>query len=121
MNMNMRIVMYMNIYITPKNERLLRDWHTENDDVTMSGLINKLLEEHFSVNEYAGRQSGTPPETWVSPKKLEPQTPKVDDLFADAEYICCKNENKPCKHWVWDSASGEGYVNILSGRKMEVE
>ena len=37
------------------------------------------------------------------------------------ELPCCANEFKPCKHWVWDVTSGEGYRNILSGRFLEVE
>lgn len=58
---------------------------------------------------------------------------KVDDLFSEkpikittpeqmtGEQPCCQNEIQPCKHWVWDSATGEGYKNTLSGRFMEVE
>lgn len=37
------------------------------------------------------------------------------------ELPCCANPNKPCKHWVWDVTTGEGYVNSLSGRFMEAE
>ncbi len=45
------------------------------------------------------------------------QTAVVEDM----EQMCCKNDNQPCKHWIWDTSTGEGYVNILSGRMMEVE
>lgn len=64
-------------------------------------------------------------------KNLAGATPEVGDLFTsaedaskvvtDSEKPCCKNETRPCQHWVWDTGSGEGYVNSLSGRKMEVE
>lgn len=54
---------------------------------------------------------------------------RVDDLFTKSnlpdnmqlEQPCCANEFKPCKHWVWDVSTGEGYRNSLSGRFMEVE
>ncbi len=53
-------------------------------------------------------------------------TPVTSDLFVDPlrlgeEKPCCANEFKPCSHWVWDSATGEGYINSLSGRRMEIE
>lgn len=41
MTMNMYIVMNMNIYISPQNEERLRN------EASMSGLINKLLSEHY--------------------------------------------------------------------------
>ncbi len=83
-----------------------------------------------------------------SPKNTEPKTftddfnlpgADVSDLFADKNKIgatpvpetptsplsleqdCCLNETRPCKHWVWDSAGGEGYRNLLSGRLREAE
>lgn len=31
------------------------------------------------------------------------------------EAACCKGA-RPCRHWVWDSSTGEGYKNSLSGR-----
>lgn len=34
------------------------------------------------------------------------------------ELPCCAGV-RPCKHWVWDSATGEGYKNTLSGRFKE--
>ena len=41
--MNMCILMSMNIYITPDNERRLRK------ELSMSGLINSLLRAHYEV------------------------------------------------------------------------
>lgn len=55
------------------------------------------------------------------------QTSPTDGVFAvpsaseSVEQMCCLNEIQPCKHWKWDINSGEGYVNTLSGRIMEVE
>ena len=34
------------------------------------------------------------------------------------ELPCCAGA-RPCKHWVWDTATGEGYRNSLSGRLRE--
>lgn len=33
---------------------------------------------------------------------------------------CCANRTKPCQHWQWDTATGEGYRNILTGEYLEV-
>lgn len=70
-------------------------------------------------------------------KIISEATPRVSDLFVkpslptplqadlvssgDTELPCCKNELQPCKHWVWDVNTGEGYKNTLSGRFLEVE
>lgn len=63
-------------------------------------------------------------ESEVKKSEATPQ-PVTDDLFVKAlpslENGCCMNEVKPCSHWKWDSETGEGYVNVLSGRKMEIE
>lgn len=53
--MNMCIVMNMNIYISPSNEELLRK------EASMSGLINKLLEEHYGREGGAVRSMVTEP------------------------------------------------------------
>jgi hypothetical protein len=36
------------------------------------------------------------------------------------EQPCCK-EPSPCRHWVWDIGSGDGYINSISGRKKVTE
>lgn len=69
---------------------------------------------------------GVPKNTDVSdlltPEKIasEPDGSESFPKFG-GELPCCINETQPCKHWVWDSKTGEGYVNSLSGRIMEVE
>lgn len=48
-----------------------------------------------------------------------------DDVFVprppdpETGYPCCQ-QNKPCKHWQWDTSTGEGYVNTLTGKVKEV-
>jgi hypothetical protein len=67
-------------------------------------------------------------------KNIVEATPNIDDLLAEpskkqliaerqnaGELNCCLNETRPCKHWVWDTATGEGYRNSLSGRFREAE
>lgn len=45
-----------------------------------------------------------------------------DAAFATAlERECCLHPTRPCKHWVWDTDSGDGYKNSLSGRYREAE
>lgn len=50
--MYMCIVMFMNIYIKPTNETMLRDYNG-----SMSGLVNRLLEEFFA--DYPSAATGT--------------------------------------------------------------
>lgn len=80
----------------------------------MSGLINDLIEEYSNkVNKNKSVSQakedgfvvvGNPPQVF---NELNPEFP------------CCSNDT-PCKHWIWDQASGEGYINSLSGRKKVV-
>lgn len=41
------------------------------------------------------------------PNQKKPPHPKYG-------YPCC-HEDKPCRHWQWDTSTGEGYVNTLTG------
>ena len=79
-----------------------------------------------NIKTYRG-SDGTP----VRKNTVE-AAPRVDDLFANSpansipatislEKPCCLNTTRPCQHWVWDVNTGEGYVNSLSGRTLEVE
>ena len=45
----------------------------------------------------------------------------VREELGTHEFACCANELQPCKHWVWDTQTGEGYRNVLSGRFLEVD
>ena len=113
----------------------------DEDGRSVTNMTNRLLDRVI------GRDSeGTPTENTPLPKNTEPinlekikseatpPTSSVADLFAappydpevaakqlSGELPCCLNELQPCKHWVWDVNSGDGYKNSLSGRLMEVE
>lgn len=73
------------------------------------------------------------PKNTEAPKPAERialAAPKIDNLFklpdandillANREQECCLNELAPCRHWTWDTQTGDGYKNSLSGRVMEV-
>ena len=121
----MSIIIDMNIYITEQNTALLRK------EASMSGLINKLLNEHYGnlpelsistggnlivdgglrdkpeqvniVHEYAEKAA----EAWA-PKPPDPET----------GYPCC-TKSKPCKHWIWNGEE-QAYINELTGEIKEV-
>lgn len=87
----------------------------------------------------SGTHTETPPSQKISPDITLPDEPVymveggtppdsvVDDLVKPAEPVinvekpCCLNDNRPCQHWKWDVGTGEGYVNVLSGRIKEIE
>lgn len=124
------MIMNMNIYISKENEALLRQ------EVSMSGLINYLLEEH-----YAGRVPAPQPElptyvvptpdfknseTTKVPSNSEPVTMNVLSLEDLQEklgvestpkapaHICKEN----CYHWVYDINTAR-YTNSLTGETRE--
>lgn len=79
-----------------------------------------------------GVNEGTPNKTPPPQNKYKPstlETKGVEDLIKETkntvntplEMDCCPNDNRPCKHWVWDVEGGEGHVNTLSGRLREIE
>lgn len=100
-----------------------------------ANLVNYYLRKEFGW--LPGQANGTPLSniTPTIPEKIksEPDGSGVSGLFADEkvkvhprfiygdEQPCCLNETQPCKHWVWDVNTGDGYKNILSGRFLEVE
>lgn len=52
-------------------------------------------------------------------KDMADKTVVASNSFAEQE--CCQHPTRPCKHWVWDNSTGEGYKNTLSGRYREAE
>lgn len=54
-------------------------------------------------------------------KQAPEYDPEVAKKQLSGELNCCLNEQRPCKHWVWDSQTGEGYRNVLSGRYKEAD
>jgi hypothetical protein len=67
---NMCILIDMHIYITPDNEKLLREYSNEG---TMSGLINSLLEEFFSKTENPSRPADPPTPELEEESQDEPE------------------------------------------------
>lgn len=54
------------------------------------------------------------------------QLDELDELIKQGEQStgeldCCQHPTRPCKHWQWDTNSGDGYKNILSGRFREAD
>ena len=79
MYMNMCIIMTMNIYISPENEKHLRK------EESMSGLINRLLGEYYSQG--------------MVTKKVRIETP-AEKIASEATPRTCKHGADPafCKH-----------------------
>lgn len=61
------------------------------------------------------------PEKIVERKTVDANDIKHIPDITTLEQPCCQNEMQPCKHWVWDLQTGDGYRNSLSGRLMEVD
>lgn len=104
----------------------------------MSGLINDLLKNYFSEQDITSPIENSPPNKNWKPSILEDKEISktlAGDLIAEdhkkiialatpndsAEQECCQHPTRPCKHWQWDTNTGEGYKNILSGRFREAD
>jgi len=100
------------------------------EDRTLQAQVNRTLrralgvpnetppsQKNIDVSDLLKNSEPTAQEDFgvVSVKHVDETVP------TDLEFECCRNETRPCKHWVWDSASGEGYRNLLSGRFREAE
>lgn len=104
--------MRANVFIRQENEDAWRALDNKSE------WINERL---------GGTFSGDPikPESNLNFKKEEKisvsATQKFNPKAPDPElgYDCCQRSS-PCKHWVWDDAMGEGYVNTLTGNRKEV-
>ena len=57
-------------------------------------------------------------EKFKKTRLAEPKNEWVDVGSTPQSPDCCKSD-KPCKHWVWDSATGDGYVNTITGEVRE--
>lgn len=133
MTMNMYIVMNMNIYISRENEERLRS------EASMSGLINHLLEQHYSGTPGSPQAPNEPVYEQVPPAKLKTKNivsadaeVKMKVMDNDALKALLGTKAKPikdeprhvcppaCKHWVWDIDRG-GRVNTYTGEFEEGE
>lgn len=88
-------------------------------------LLDLDVEREVSDYEKKAKQWESQENT-PSPKNIEPETLGIDNLLTnqsatELEQSCCVDDFHPCKHWIWDTQTGEGYKNILSGRYKEAE
>lgn len=89
--------------------------------------LKPILDAQKATNELHDKV--LPPPLYTEKNKSGATPESTSDLFtvpiaevqAAIELPCCLNETQPCKHWVWDVNTGDGYKNSLSGRFMEVE
>lgn len=88
---------------TPKNEAI-KPFEVKTGNVQ---AVVPDLQGHNSVDDLITSK-------W-QPEKI------ASEPTAGVEKPCCLNEITPCKHWVWDINTGEGYSNSLSGRFREAE
>ena len=116
----------------------------DNQRRSVVAQLNVILDERYG--RYTAGNKVTPAIPLGGGKIITAETPPnkqvvdVKDLLSDKEFIgkavegsmekraavlyeqdCCQNDVRPCKHWVWDTSSGEGYKNTLSGRFREAE
>ena len=126
MTMTMIIVMIMNIYINVENTKLLAQ------EPNKSGLINKLLAEHYATKTIKFESTPVGPNAFhklatdevsssVRPEiqKNRLAEPKKDEWVEVDTPDCCKKA-KPCKHWLWDGSILK-WVNSISGEVKEIE
>lgn len=104
----------------------------DQDYRTIGGQIEFLLDKSMGIVNVLGEKKAftAPPEKIGTLKPAAPlvgvneliNLPNPEDIKqSNAELDCCQHPTRPCKHWVWDTASGEGYRNTLSGRYREAE
>ena len=118
------------IYIRKEDEELWRKLPNKADAISkmlrgqqLTGV--KVIEE-VPYMKPGGTAPGYTVEDLInSDANASVPTPKYDPVVAErqlsGEQPCCSNDVRPCKHWVWDVATGEGYVNTLSGRQRDAE
>jgi hypothetical protein len=110
--------------------------------LTSEQTMEKRLKEALEVKEHIvneGKELGILPKNTPSPINTDVSDLLKSPTFEESktavheyqvekkseptagELLCCLNDTKPCKHWVWDVNTGEGYVNTLSGRSRDAE
>lgn len=62
----------------------------------------------------------TPPKKNSEAKASNISGRKTAGAQVAGQLPCCKSRTTMCKHWVWDSSTGEGYINKLDGELLEV-
>ena len=82
----------------------------EEEDRSVGNAISRLIKLGFESLTVGP----SPVETSSEEHWVEANPPRK------AEKLPCCLGNKPCKHWVWDMNTGDGYVNTLTGEVKEV-
>ncbi len=101
-------------------------WLRRGDDLFRVQYMGTVFDKNLKVG-------GTPVENTPTPKNTEVENLLKNNSEANtsgvsssgstsaSELACCANVTQPCRHWVWDTSTGDGYRNTLSGRFLEVE
>lgn len=111
----------------------------EKDRRTLNAMAEILLETGMGVpykgdspvkstgisgsqyDSYEKKSAGASPVDVSDLIKAPEYDPAVAERQSSGEQTCCQHPTRPCKHWVWDKDSGEGYKNVLSGRVREAD
>lgn len=99
---------YMNLYITEKNQELLRQ------EESMSGLVNQLLEEHYSGEYITVPQYDGKPILTVEPKQHAALHTEIAPTPPQMGFACCLSKTKRCKHWEFDDLHS-CWTNTING------
>jgi len=116
-----------------RNTKVILDATRDNDQWLRRG--DDLFRIQYMGTVYQGVPAEIAPPKKISEPEARVVAPRVDDLIKQApeydakvaerqlsgELPCCANDTAPCRHWVWDVGTGEGYRNTLSGRYKEAE
>lgn len=85
------------VYITKKNSQHL------NEEENKGGLINRLLEEHYSEHEYT----------------KQPSVKSLEEIVKETTFHCCANgESLDCGHWRF-VVEQDKYINTKTGETRE--
>ena len=129
MVMTMYIVMTMNIYITPDNQKVLQELKMRGS--SMSGLVNHLLDEWreagkpvlLSTDEVSSnirpdiKKISLEPSAHIKTQSNPAGPNEFKEALDASEQECCRKKT-PCKHWQFVDGV---WINSLSGRSREVE
>jgi len=84
------------------NELVKADIFREREQSIYDGIVKRLLNDGYISN---GGREATQPITISGYRATAP---------TGSGQPCCAKAT-PCKHWTWDTVSGEGYINSLTG------
>lgn len=100
------------------SELIKQDIQAQQTKPIVDAVRSKLLEDEVFVRELSERLKVKPITNMLPTQLTEPLLDKQSFVprppNPQTGYPCCQLE-KPCKHWVWNSDTGEGYVNSITG------